>query len=270
MSAMRVGCQTYSWEMLGGRWSGGPDDILNAVAAAGYAGVEFAASMIGAYYDEPAAFAEALAQRDLVLAAFAYASPHGFTDPGHLPDELAGAERALRFAAQFPRPLLALGGAASPDRDDYDAKLTRACGFYSEVARRGADLGVEVAVHPHSHHGSLLESACEYGRVLDATADSGLTFNPDSGHIVRGGQDLLTCVQTHAARVRHVHVKDVRPDGGWAPLGGGVCDFPALFRLLGDMGYDGWIVAEEESDLAWRDPSEAIRVNRDYLRSIGL
>ncbi len=270
MVEMRAGCQTYSWEMLGEQWTGTPDDILQAVGEAGYAGVEFAASMIGHYYDAPDAFAEALASRGLELAAFAYASPYGFSDLEHLEEERAGAERALEFAAQFPRPLLALGGAASPTREDYDAKLARACGFYSEVARRGAELGVEVVVHPHSHHGSLLESAEEYGRLLEATADSGLGFNPDSGHIVRGGQDLLTCIGTHVKRIRHVHVKDVRPDGTWAPLGGGVCDFPGLFRLLGQAGYGGWIVGEEESELAWQDPARAIQANRAYLRSLGL
>jgi inosose dehydratase len=270
MAVIRVGCQTYSWEMLGEQWTGTPDDILDAVAEAGYAGVEFAATMIGAYYDRPAAFAEALAQRNLELAAFAYASPHGFTDPGRLDEEMAGAERALRFAAQFPQPLLALGGAASPEREDYAAKLDRACRFYGEVARRGTELGVDVVVHPHSHHGSLLESADEYAQLLGSTADSGLGFNPDTGHIVRGGQDLLTCLRTHAGRIRHVHVKDVRPGGTWAPMGGGVCDFPGLFDLLRGMGYDGWVVAEEESELAWHDPAAAIRVNRAYLRSAGL
>jgi len=256
--------------MHGEAWTGTPDDILEAISAAGYSGVEFAASMIGAYYDRPAAFAEALAQNRLELAAFAYASPHGFTDPAHLGDEMAGAERALRFAAQFPHPLLALGGAASPTRDDYDAKLARACDFYSAVARKGAALGVDVVVHPHSHHGSLLESAEEYARLLEATADSGLGFNPDTGHIVRGGQDLLACVRAHAARIGHVHVKDARPDGSWAPLGGGVCDFPGFFALLREIGYHGWVVGEEESELAWEDPAAAIRVNRAYLRSLDL
>jgi sugar phosphate isomerase/epimerase len=256
--------------MHGEAWKGTPDDILDAVGAAGYAGVEFAASMIGDYYDRPAAFAEALAARGLELAAFAYASPHGFTDPAHAEAELSGAERALRFAAAFPCRRLALGGAASPTREGYDAKLGRACAFYSEVARRGADLGVDVLVHPHSHHGSLLESAEEYARLLEATAESGLGFNPDSGHIVRGGQDLLTCLRAHAGRIRHVHLKDVTPTGEWAPLGQGVCDFSGLLALLGSLGYDGWVVAEEESALAWQDPSNAIRVNRDYLRILGL
>ena len=212
----------------------------------------------------------ALAERGLEFAAFAYASEHGFTDPAHLDEEMAGAQKALRFAAEFPKPLLALGGAASPSRDDYDAKIERAIGFYNEVARRGSGLGVDVLVHPHSHHGSLLESAEEYARLLDATAESGLGWNPDTGHIVRGGQDLLTCLRAHLDRIRHVHVKDVKADGSWAPLGEGLCDCPAMFELLSEVGYEGWVVAEEESDLAWDDPSHAIEVNRGYLRSLGL
>jgi len=256
--------------MHGADWTGTPDDILRAVADAGYQGVEFAASMIGDYYDRPAPFAEALQRAGLELAAFAYASPHGFTDPAHLDDELAGAMQALHFVAHFPLPRLALGGAASPSRDDYDAKLDHACCFYNEVALEGADVGVDVLVHPHSHHGSLLESAEEYGRLLEATADSRLGYNPDTGHIVRGGQGLMTCIRTHAARIRHVHVKDVNAQGGWEPMGAGVCDFPALFAFLREIDYDGWVVAEEESALAWQDPANAIRVNRAYLRSVGL
>ncbi len=270
MPQMRIGCQTYTWEMLGDQWKGTPDDILDAVAAAGYEGVEFAVPMIGDYYGDPHAFEAALAQRGLELAAFAYASQHGFSDPAHWDDEIAEAAQALHFVAHFPRPVLCLGGAASLSRDDYDTKLAHACRFYSEVARMGADMGVTVCVHPHSHHGSLLESADQYVRLLEATADSGLGFNPDSGHIVRGGQDLLTCILDHIERIRHVHVKDVTADGRWAPLGDGVCDFAGLFTLLQVAEYDGWIVAEEESDFAWASPSEAIAVNRRYLRAVGL
>ena len=45
---LRVGCQTYTWEMHGPAWQGSPDNILDAIAAAGYAGVEFSNAMIGA------------------------------------------------------------------------------------------------------------------------------------------------------------------------------------------------------------------------------
>ena len=269
MGSVRIGCQTYSWEMHGEAWQGTPDDMLNAMAEAGYAGAEFAVTMLGPYYDQPGAFAEALKARGLELAATAYASPHGFTDPACREEEMAGAERALGFAAAFPRPLLALGGAANPTRDNYDTKLAQACRFYSEVARKGREMGVDVVIHPHSHHGSLLESEQEYDRMLAATEASGAGFNPDTGHIVRGGQDLIACIARHLDRVRHVHVKDVTEDGGWAPMGQGICDFPRLFEVLQGAGHGGWVVAEEESALAWEDPARAIKVNREYIRSLG-
>ena len=43
----RIGCQTYSWEMLGAAWQGSPDDIMDAVSEAGYDGIEFSNVMIG-------------------------------------------------------------------------------------------------------------------------------------------------------------------------------------------------------------------------------
>ena len=51
---LKVGCQTYTWEMLGDGWNGKVDDILDAVAAAGYQGIEITNSMIREYAGRPA------------------------------------------------------------------------------------------------------------------------------------------------------------------------------------------------------------------------
>ena len=78
---IRVGCQTYTWEMLGTKWQGSVDDILEAVSKAGFQGIEISANMIGKYYDRPEEFAKALKKHGLELAAFAFASNYGFSDP---------------------------------------------------------------------------------------------------------------------------------------------------------------------------------------------
>jgi sugar phosphate isomerase/epimerase len=253
--------------MQGGKWRGSPDDILDAVAAAGYQGVEFSNVMIGDYRDRPGDFRQALAQRGLELAAFAYARA-GFTDPATYEEDLAGADQALRFAAEFSVPL-ALAGPSSPSRDDYEQKFAQACRFATEVALCGKKLGVTVAAHPHSHHTSLVMTGAEYDRFLAATEDSGLMFNPDTGHIVRGGQDLLACFQSHRERIVHVHCKDVDTQGNWMPMGQGVCDFPRLFQWLEETGYRGWLISEEESNLVWSDLPGIIASNREYFRSLG-
>lgn len=269
MARIRVACQTYTWEMLGDAWQGQPTDLLDMIAAAGYQGVEITNTMIGDFATRAPEFAAELRRRGLQLACFAYASPTGFTDPDRAEADLAGAREALAFLSHFPEPRLGLGGPAHPSREDLHAKLDRAIDFYNQVGRRGAQQGVAVNVHPHSHFGSLVESADEYAYLLDGLNPEWVSLGPDTGHIVRGGQDLLSCLQRHLRHITHLHLKDTNAQGIWQPLGQGVCDIPAVLRLLEEKGYVGWVVAEEESEEARRDGLTAIRRNREYLRGLG-
>lgn len=78
---LRIGCQTYTWEMLGERWTGTADDLLGSIAAGGYSGIEITDKMIGSYAARPKDFAVALNTHGLDLIAFAWASDSGFTEP---------------------------------------------------------------------------------------------------------------------------------------------------------------------------------------------
>lgn len=267
--SIRIACQTYTWEMLGDAWQGRVTDLLDWIAGAGYAGVEITNTMIREFAGRPDEFAEELRRRGLELACFAYARPSGFTDPGQWEADLAGAREAIEFLRVFPGARLGLGGAAHRSRDRLWAKLDQAIRFYNEVGRLGADARISVNVHPHSHHGSLLESAEEYRYLLDRLNPDWMSFGPDTGHIVRGGQDLLTCLRAHLPRITHIHFKDVNANREWVPLGEGVCDFAGVLDLLRASGYDGWVVCEEESAGAREDGVAAIRKNRAYLRSLG-
>ena len=93
-------------------------------------------------------------------------------------------------------------------------------------------------------------------------------FNPDAGHIARGGQDVLACFRAHRGRIAYVHVKDVDTKGQWRPLGAGIIPWRELFAFLRATGYDGWVTAEEESAEAHKDPAGAVRANREFLRGV--
>jgi inosose dehydratase len=268
MNRIRVACQTYTWEMLGKEWQGGVTDMLDWIAYAGYDGIEITNTMIGEFYDEPQKFADELNKRDLQLAAFAYATT-GFTDPSQWDADLAGARQAIEFVRHFDEPRLGLGGAANPSQEIARQKLDQAIGFYNRVGQLGADLGISVNVHPHSHYGSLLESAESYAYLMDNLRPDYVSFGPDTGHIVRGGQELLPCLQSYISRITHLHLKDATANGEWVVLGEGICDIPAVMALLESVDYDGWIVGEEESEEARQDGQAAIRKNRRYLQSIG-
>lgn len=267
---LRIGCQTYTWEMLGNRWTGKVDDILSAVADSGYEGVEITNTMIREYDGRPGEFKEALSARGLKLAAFAFASPLGFTDPTQRNRELEGAEKALHFVANFAGTPLVLGGPSAPSPENVAEKIGHAAEFYNEVGRRAKSAGIELAFHPHSHHGSILESREEYEQIMELTDPSLIQWNPDTGHIVRGGQNLLDTLRRFRTRIRHMHLKDVDAHNCWQPLGQGVCGIPAVLKYLEqETAFSGWIVAEEESDSAAAAPRNAIARNREYLKSIG-
>jgi inosose dehydratase len=268
VSSIQVACQTYTWEMLGPEWKGRVTDILDWIAEAGYAGIEITNTMIGEFYDQPRKFADELAGRDLKLAAFAYATT-GFTDPARWDEDMAGARQAVAFLRDYPEPRLGLGGAAHPSGENARGKLDQAIRLYNEVGRMGTDQGISVNVHPHSHHGSLLESAEAYAYLMDSLDPRYVSLGPDTGHIVRGGQDLMACLGTYMSRITHLHLKDATAAGEWVAMGEGICDFPAVLALLESVDYEGWIVAEEESAEARQDGLAAIRKNRSYLQAIG-
>ena len=73
LRALRFGCQTYTWEMLGEAWTGGPDDLVQAVAEGGYAGIEITDTMIGSYATRAKDFARRLDDVGLALVSFAFA-----------------------------------------------------------------------------------------------------------------------------------------------------------------------------------------------------
>ena len=163
---LKAGCQTFTWEMLGETWRNRPDDLLAAISRAGYTGIEITDTMIGGYAARPRAFETALASHGLTLVAFACGSASGFTEAGELAGDLAMAERAAAFAAAFPGAVLSFGSATVMSPGPRDEKFETAARFYNEAAERGRQAGVAVAVHPSSHHDTLLLTREDYDTLF--------------------------------------------------------------------------------------------------------
>ncbi len=75
--------------------------------------------------------------------------------------------------------------------------------------------------------------------------------------------DVVGVIDRYSDRIRHVHAKDMDERGGWASIGEGVVPVAEVTALLHDKGYDGWVVLEDESEFAERDPDSAtLRLGR--------
>ncbi len=269
MGKIQIGCQTYTWEMLGDKWTGSVDDLLDIIAEAGYAGVEITNTMIGDYYRDPDGFARALEKRGLSFPSLGFVPLYRFTEEEHFDEEIENIKRGIDFVSRFPDCRLDLAGGSTENRENLDKKFDAMCRIYNEAASLALKKNVHVDVHPHSHAGSIIETAEEYQKLMDRTDSSIVGWCPDTGHIVRGGLDLLDTLRKYSARIRNVHFKDADSSGSWRPMGKGICNFKGCLELFEDIGYTGWVIGEEESDEARKDQKSAVTENRRYLKSLG-
>ena len=140
----------------------------------------------------------------------------------------------------------------------------------------------------HHHTGTWIETPDETERILEMTDAEivGLVF--DTGHWAFGGGDPLEGIRQFADRIWYVHFKDHDPlvheqsrihewdgpqsvgKGIFPELGRGEVDFPGVLTELDKIGYDSWIVVEQDVLPGLGAPLESATRNREYLRSIGL
>lgn len=158
----------------------------------------------------------------------------------------------------------------------YGERLTQ---FGAHLLRHGVKLAY------HHHMGAYVETPEDVDRLMQATGDDvGLLF--DSGHMTFAGGDAAAMLERHAARVCHVHCKDVRPhvvglarnrnwsflqsvlNGAFTVPGDGAIDFGALLRILARHGYRGWLVVEAEQDPAVAPSYEYAQKGYRHLRGL--
>ena len=146
-----------------------------------------------------------------------------------------------------------------------------------------------VALTFHHHMGTVVQSAAETDRLMEGTDPEFVSLLFDSGHFAYCGEDPTELVTRHAKRIKHVHLKDIRPDvvkrvreerlsflegvrqGAFTIPGDGCVEFDPIFKVLAESGYEGYMVVEAEQDPAKANPLEyAIRARKFIREHTGL
>ena len=141
---------------------------------------------------------------------------------------------------------------------------------------------------PH-HMGTVVQSAAEVERMMQGTDSAYVSLLFDTGHFAYCDEDPLEMVKKYADRIRHVHLKDIRPDvvaqvkaermsfldgvraGAFTIPGDGCIDYDPIFKVLEESGYEGYMVVEAEQDPAKANPLEyAIRARKFIKEKTGL
>ena len=136
----------------------------------------------------------------------------------------------------------------------------------------------------HHHMGTVIQTEQEIDALM-ASSDAAVDLLLDTGHLVFAGGDPVAVASRHAARIAHVHCKDIRPrvlerclnrdssfldavlQGVFTVPGDGCVDYPSVFEPLRKAGYSGWLVVEAEQDPAVADPVTYAGMGFYYLEA---
>ena len=152
-----------------------------------------------------------------------------------------------------------------------------------ELGTRLQDAGLTLAYHHHM--GTVVQTEDEVDRLMDS-CDDAVSLLLDTGHLTFAGGDPVRVAARHAARIAHVHCKDVRSavlarslnrdssfldavlDGVFTVPGDGSVDYPAVLAPIARAGYGGWLVVEAEQDPAVAPSAEYANLGYRNLRRL--
>ena len=162
-----------------------------------------------------------------------------------------------------------------------DEEWDMLCTGLNKLGKVAKDMGITLTFHHHM--GTVVQTAAEIDRLMENTDPELFNLLFDSGHLAYCGEDYMYILKKYINRIKHVHLKDIRPDviadvkankesflqgvrkGTFTVPGDGVIDFAPIFEVLAENNYEGYVLVEAEQDPAIANPFEYALKARKYI-----
>jgi len=229
-----------------------PDEfptLLEGFGPARYDGLQLKTGQFLPWVTEPARFRELTAPHPGASAGLVYYD--------ELDDDRLAA--VIDFAAQVGTGLVVFCHNRSRDgvtRSDREA-IARQLAAHGERARDG---GIRLSLHHHFDQPVMLpDDVREFWAAIEP-GTIGLTV--DTAHLAKSGvADIPGFIREFAPIIDNIHLKDYA-DGRWRLVGEGELDLDGILAALAEVGFDGWLCIDEESDASL---AEGLDVSRAWL-----
>jgi inosose dehydratase len=136
------------------------------------------------------------------------------------------------------------------------------------VDKKVKEYNVNYAIHLHGPDIKIYPDAEDvWNHVKNLDPRIGMCL--DIGHDTRNGKDPVADLKKYHSRVFDMHIKDVTAPtrlGYSLEIGRGVIDFPALVRMIREVGYTGVCSLEHEKDQ--ENPFMGIAESIGYFRGV--
>jgi inosose dehydratase len=271
---IRFGSTSSLWGGLHGiEWA------IKRIAALGLQGIEPYANQIEKYRSNPLALKKLFDEAGITMIDVsngAAGQSTNFIDPDQIPKTIAD---HVAFARDFLQPfgcdLWKCNMGARPAGGPSDDQLKRLANTLNEIGRQTIAMGIRLAPHPHIW--GPMERERDVRRVMELTDPKYVWLTTDTGHLTLGGMDAVQIMSDYFPRIAEVHLKDTyakyrgntstptqeqhRVASVYHNLGGGGVDFPAVFKLLRDRHYKGWVILDMDGPRKGDDGFDAIGGN---------
>jgi len=185
-------------------------------------------------------------------------------------------EQSYSIQGQMDTPVF--GNKHIMDQDEW----ARLCDGLNKLGKAAKDRGLTMTFHHHM--GTVVQTAAEVDYMMEHTDPQYMNLLFDSGHFAYCGEDPVAMVTKYVDRIKHVHLKDIRPDvvervkkenlsflqgvreGAFTVPGDGCVDFDAIFKVLDENNYEGYMLVEAEQDPAKANPLEYAIKARKYIK----
>lgn len=172
-------------------------------------------------------------------------------------------EQALDYAVALANPRLhVMAGipAAADDAHACETCFIENLRWAGELARaRGITLLIE-PLNPVDVPGYFLNSADQAARILSAVALPHVKLQYDIYHQQMSRGAVAETLRRHFALIGHIQVAGV--PGRNEPDAGQELNFPYLFELIDELGYEGWIGCEYRPRAGTRDGLDWLKPHR--------
>ncbi|GAB3273565.1 sugar phosphate isomerase/epimerase family protein [Parahaliea aestuarii] len=252
------------------------EGTLREVAAIGYREVEF--STAGGLFRRPPGEVKALLDDVGLRAPYGRLRPEMPVDIARLSREEAMAlfrklgssdriveniEAMLPEAKAMHYEAIVLS-AVLPDEMADMAGLERMAGIFNAAGRLCAEHGMRFAYHNHDFDFRPVNGVLPYEYLLQHTDPAAVSFQLDLYWASKAGQDPVRLLRDYGARINSCHMKDLAEDGGFADVGAGTLDFPALTRAAVDAGVGHFFVEHDRPE----HPIDSARNSYRYLSAM--
>jgi sugar phosphate isomerase/epimerase len=153
--------------------------------------------------------------------------------------------RSLTLARELGAPSITTepGGPLAPG-ESWSQALRLFVEGLKPVAEHAEKEGVRLLVEPEP--GLLIENADQFVELMEHIESPAVGLNFDVGHFFCVGDDVPATIKRLSPFIRHFHLEDIAATRIHHHLipGEGAIDFPAVFRAMKAIDYDGWVTVE--------------------------